>query len=278
MIICDSHVHTEFSTDSETKMEDMVTAAINSKLQAITFTDHMDYFFPEKYSWNTPDGMPAFTFDLESYFEKIQSLKEIHKEKIEIRCGVEVGLKNQAQEKNRQLCSNPKLDYVIGSTHLVEDIDPYDSEYWEAFEEKQGLLKYFETTLMNLNSLEDIHIDSLGHLDYIVRYAPSGYKLYSYQAFSDIIDAILQILIERQIALEVNTSGYRNGSSMPNPEEKIIRRYQDMGGELIVFGSDAHTTDRLAKDFDRAEKLVRAAGFDHYVTFRQRKPVYHSFE
>lgn len=277
MIYYDSHVHTSFSTDSETPMENMVIQGIRNGLKGLTFTDHMDYHFPKKYNWDTKGGQAPFTFDINSYFSCITELKKSYKNQIDLYYGVEIGLKEDACEDNLLLSQNETLDYIIGSTHLVDDIDPYYPEYWESFEEKKGLRKYFETTYDNLQNLGDIHIDTLGHLDYIVRYSPSGYNLYSYQMFSDIIDEILKFIIEKGISLEVNTSGYKNGGPMPNPNEDIIRRYRDMGGELITFGSDAHTTDLLSKRFEDAEKIAKNTGYDFYTTFINHKPVFHKF-
>lgn len=277
MITYDSHVHTSFSTDSDTPMESMVLQGIENGLEGITFTDHMDYHFPLKYNWGKADGGAPFTFDVERYFSAISELKKKYEDKIALYYGVEIGLKKDAWEENRILSQNKVFDYIIGSIHLVNDIDPYYPEYWETFEEKEGILRYFETTYQNLNELGDVHIDALGHLDYIVRYSPSGYKKYSYQMFSDIIDEILRILVQKEISLEINTSGYKNGSPMPNPHEDIIRRYKDMGGQWITFGSDAHTTDLLSKRFADAGKLAKNTGFDSYTTFINHKPVFHKF-
>lgn len=46
MVRYDAHMHTQFSTDSEEPMEQMVLASIQRGLSGITFTDHMDYNFP----------------------------------------------------------------------------------------------------------------------------------------------------------------------------------------------------------------------------------------
>lgn len=278
MIAYDSHVHTSFSTDSGTPMEHMVLQGIQNGLEGITFTDHMDYHFPLTYDKRqTPDDMPPFTFDVDRYLSCLSGLKEKYHEKIDLFYGVEIGLKKDAWEENVALSRNPSFDYIIGSIHLVDDIDPYYPEYWESFEEKKGLLRYFETTYENLRSLGDFKIDTLGHLDYIVRYSPSGYKLYSYHLFSDIIDEILKLLIGQEISLEINTSGYKNGGPMPNPCEDIIHRYKELGGERITFGSDAHTTDLLSGRFADAEKIAKNTGFRHYTTFVKRKPVFHTF-
>lgn len=278
MITYDAHVHTSFSTDSKTPMEHMVRQGIQNGLEGITFTDHMDYHFPLTYSnWKSEDGLPPFTFDVERYLACLSELKEKYRGKIELFRGVEIGLKEDAWKENLELSRNPSFDYVIGSIHLVDDMDPYYPEYWEAWDEKKGLLRYFETTYENVRSLGELHIDTLGHLDYIVRYSPSGYELYSYRLFSDIIDEILKLLIEKEISLEINTSGYKNGGPMPNPGEEVLHRYKELGGERITFGSDAHTPELLSGRFADAEKIAKNTGFRRYTTFVERKPVFHTF-
>ena len=47
MIRSDNHVHTSFSTDSDTPMEQMVLKGIELDLSSICFTDHIDYDFPD---------------------------------------------------------------------------------------------------------------------------------------------------------------------------------------------------------------------------------------
>lgn len=72
-------------------------------------------------------------------------------------------------------------------------------------------------------------------------------RYYSYERFSQEIDAILQYLISHQIALEVNTAGLRM-LGFTNPHPDVIRRYREMGGELITVGSDGHVPEYLAMD------------------------------
>ena len=50
MVQYDAHMHTQFSTDSEEPMENMIRESIRRKLCGITFTDHMDYRFPKNRS------------------------------------------------------------------------------------------------------------------------------------------------------------------------------------------------------------------------------------
>lgn len=287
MIYYDSHVHTSFSTDSQTPMEEMVQKAVANGLHGITFTDHMDYYFPLTYDWDCTDT-PPFTFDLEPYLAQADRLRKAYRNRIRICSGVELGLKKDAKEKNIRLCQDERLDFIIGSIHLVDDTDPYYPEYWEMFGEKEGIRKYFETVWDNLQDASSfcpdradcgetrIQIDTLGHLDYIVRYTPSGQRPDAFRLFPDRIDEILRLMIARGISLEINTSGYKNGGMMPNPNESIIRRYRELGGEQITFGSDAHTPELLSGRFQDAAVLARNAGFHYYTTFTGHKPVFHA--
>lgn len=276
MIDHDSHVHTAFSTDSDEPMEQMVKQAVRAGLHGITFTDHMDYNFPQAFNQDDTDPAP-FTFDLEQYLAQIGRLEKIYGSQVRIYRGVELGLKRDAVERNMALSRDSRLDYIIGSIHLVDDIDPYFPQYWDTFGEKAGITAYFETALQNVQDAR-VPIDTFGHLDYIVRYAPSGNRFYSYRMYAELIDEILRVIVTRGISLEVNTSGYKNGGTMPNPNEDIIRRYRELGGESVTFGSDAHTAGLLAARFADAETIVRNAGFDHYVTFTGHKPTFHKFE
>ncbi len=56
----------------------------------------------------------------------------------------------------------------------------------------------------------------------------------------------------------------------PLPNLTILRWYRALGGEVLVFGSDAHTPQRLADDFATARTLALAAGFTRLARFERR--------
>ena len=47
------------------------------------------------------------------------------------------------------------------------------------------------------------------------------------------------MIIENGKGIEVNTAGLKYGMSDPNPHHEIIKRYMELGGEIITIGSDA---------------------------------------
>ena len=55
----------------------------------------------------------------------------------------------------------------------------------------------------------------------------------------------------------------------------ILKKYREMGGEIITIGSDAHETGYLADGFDRAAEVLKECGFKYYTTFEKRVAEYH---
>ena len=119
--------------------------------------------------------------------------------------------------------------------------------------------------------------DVYGHIDYVVRYGPNKNQFYSYKKFSDIIDEILKKIISTGHGIEINTAGFKYRLGHPNPTEDIIKRYHELGGEIITIGSDGHKPEHLAYDFNKIPALLNSCGFDYYTVFEGRKPVNISF-
>ena len=91
----------------------------------------------------------------------------------------------------------------------------------------------------------------------------------------------MRYIIKKDIALEVNTSGIhrskRTGVRYPNPHPSLIKRYSELGGQLISIGSDAHEPGALAAEFDNVAEFLTDIGFTEYVTYKNRQPVFHMF-
>lgn len=258
-MIADCHMHTEFSTDSETRVEDQVEQAIRLGMNHICITDHMDMDYPGG----------EFQLDTDRYVEKILEVKEKYKDKIDISLGVEVGLQEHLKDRLNKYIESYPFDFVIGSMHLIYGEDPYDKQIFRRVGDEAAYREYFRATLSNVKDAPAIQ--TLGHLDYVVRYGLEKEKKYSYAKFSQEIDEILKCLIEKGIALEVNTAGLRI-LSFTNPHPDVIRRYRELGGEMITIGSDGHTPDVLGYGFSEIPELVKSCGFRYYTVFHEKKP------
>lgn len=268
MISADYHMHTSFSTDSETPLRNMVDVAMRKGLQMICITDHLDADFPIKEDL----GEDAFQLDLECYIPAVSEIREEYRGKIEVRTGVELGLQKHLGERYSQLTNEFPFDFVIGSLHLIRGMDPY---YGEIFLGRNDRDVYEEAFIETYECIKKVKcFDVLGHLDYVVRYGKEKEKEYSYSAFSDIIDEILKVLIYDGKGIELNMAGLKYGLSSPNPNKEILSRYKELGGEIITVGSDAHKTEHVGYKFELAEEILKDCGFQYYTEFDKRKTVF----
>ena len=260
----DSHVHTAFSSDSDTPVRDQIERAIALGMKALYITDHQDFDFPED-----TYGM-SFQFDTASYMNKLEQYKEEYKDRIDLRFGVELGLMATLKERLEAYTEAWPFDYVIGSVHLVRMTDPYYPEFYEGRSSTDAYLEYFETTLENVK----LHncMDALGHLDYVVRYGPDTPAGYPDHRFDEIIDEILRTIIAKGIALECNTAGLKYGLGFSNPHGNVIRRYLELGGEMITLGSDSHLTEHLGYAFTDIGAFLKDCGVKYQTVFVNRKP------
>ena len=87
-------------------------------------------------------------------------------------------------------------------------------------------------------------------------------------------EPIFRALIERGIALEINTAAIRKGKmTVPDPGIDLLKFYRALGGELLSVGSDAHVATDLGANFDDACALAKEAGFGYLTTFRNRQKI-----
>ena len=256
----DTHMHCRFSGDSTADPDKMALSAIKKGLDGICFTDHIDWDYP---------GPTPFSFDPAAYFETISSLRQQYQTKINIHIGVELGLQPHLKERYETFTGKWDFDQVIASSHVVHGYDPYYPEFYDGKTEDQAYLEYFESILENLSVFRDF--DVYGHIDYVVRYGPNKNKNYSYHKFQDVIDEILRTLITMGKGIEINMAGFKYGLSHPNPTEEILKRYRQMGGEILTTGADAHLPEHVAYDYNRLKDLLLAAGFSYYTVFEKRK-------
>jgi len=268
MIKIDSHLHTKFSTDSDAEPYEYIKKAKKLGLESICFTDHNDFDFPLE------DGKEVFLLDFKSYLDYMLNLREELRGKFDLRIGLEQGLMKSVAKRVDEFDKDKKLDFIIGSSHLVDGKDPYYESFWKDKEEKEVIRRYYETIIENIKSCNNF--DVYGHLDYVIRYAPTKDKNYNWRDYYDYFHEILSLLINKGKGIEVNTAGLKAGLKNPNPSIDIVKMYKELGGEILTVGSDAHEPKYLSFEFKRVEEMLKAAGIKYYCGFRARKAEFFS--
>jgi len=223
-----------------------------------------------------------FECDSQSIDESIQAIKQSLFEaelanttygmQVRVTKGIELGQPYAHPDVAEKALSLGKFDFVIGSVHGITDGTDL------------CLLDFNRPDIVITEVLEDYYkccvklaqwngFDSLAHLGYPERYIWGKCRIpVNIEPYRDLIDEVLNTLIDNGKALEINTSGLRTiGKTIP--DMSIVKRYRELGGELITLGSDAHYAEHLAYGFDDTMDQLLKLGFRYFTVYRNREPL-----
>lgn len=262
----DYHMHTYYSTDSNAPMKSMIRSAIEKGMTEIALTDHVDFDFPGDYT----KGEAPFMVDYHQYLQEFLPLREQYSDQINILLGVEIGLQPHLAPQIEKLLSDFPYDFVIGSIHTVNGQDVYLPDFHEGKTQNETYEEYFRYAFdcAKLHSCYDV----FGHLDYINRYGKYDTNNLYYEDYRELIDEILLTLISSGKGLEINTSGYRYGLSQTHPQASILKRYHELGGEILTVGSDAHRSQDIGEYFPLVKEMLENIGIRYLTRFDKRMP------
>lgn len=281
------HAHTEFSDDSDYPIEQLVLDAIDCGLEELCVTDHVDYGVKpdvgEEPIVRPCDGEVVWNVDYDRYFPRIRELRERYADRIRLRAGLEFGIQMHTRPQFQALFDawGPKgakaeaagqcLDFVLLSVHQVDDL-----EFWTGdFQRGRTQAEYNDLYYQELNDLvhswDDYSV--LAHLDLIQRYDPAGF--YPYEREADLIDEILRRVIETGHGIEVNTSSFQYELPDLQPSTPILRRYLELGGEILTIGPDSHAPEWIDSHLLEVQDRLRDLGFRWLTTYERMVPTQH---
>jgi histidinol-phosphatase (PHP family) len=246
----DTHLHTNFSCDSRMDCNEAIGAAQKLGI-GIIITEHLDLDYPEN-----PE---EFVFDFNEYFSLLGPLR---KEK-ELLLGLELGLRAECAEKNRQIIKGWPFDEIIGSIHVVDGMDIYSPAYTKSSEKKSSYGRYLAVMAECVRDFDDF--DTLGHVDYVCRYAAYGDPELYLDDFCEEWSAVCAELLRKEKTLEINTRRFDKKEAVA-ALFPLYRRYRELGGKYVTLGSDAHRAENVGRGIAAAWGMAESIGL---------KPVYY---
>lgn len=270
MKLFDLHNHSEFSFDSKgSTVLKTALAAREKGLGGFAVTDHFEYYSPavkEKLAEKEPE-----TFDVSAQQAAIDKAR-LEVPGIEIFKGIEVGLCSVRHDDIRAFLAPLEFDQITVSVHNLDDMTPFMKDYYIGKTWREAYGRYLEYLYQEMVWFEDF--DVMGHYDYVTRYPDYGQVDMLYRDFPDLFDAIFKYLIENGKALEINTKSYQLYKGRhPQLDENVLRRYRDMGGEIVAFGSDSHDSSLVGLDFEKYAAILRSCGFRYLAHYSNRRLV-----
>ena len=267
--LTDNHIHSTISTDAHNTMTEMALASYEKGVRALCFTDHCDL---DHFKTGIPDPQ---CFDMRDEMnEMFAQAKRAVPSDMELFLGLELGEGNHDVDRMREIASSPELDFILGSLHnLSGEKDFYEMEFPDSAYCREVLERYMDE-LIELAALP--YFDVMAHIGYPVRYMRrrcDPQMKFGMRDYGDRLDVLLKILIQNGKGLEINCSGLRDEYMLETmPETEVLRRYRELGGEIITVGSDAHRVSDAGSYLRDGFEILRNLNYKYVTIFRNRKP------
>ncbi len=269
--LVDCHNHSTLSHDGCDEPIRMAERACGLGIKHFALTDHIEINKFDK--WD-------FAGAVEKSYGVYLEIKERFEGRMNVYYGAELGQALSDPVLTDRILSEHDYDFVLGSTHGTKSY-PYLNKVPDTDEDRRRCLReYFEDELA---LAEWGRFCSLSHLTFPLRFLTvdisrpelkPGWREVDMTEFDGIINKILEVIISKDIALEVNSSGIRKGLGVPMPDAEYISRYRTMGGKLVTVGSDAHRVADVGAGIPEVMTLLKEIGFSEICVFKKKNPTF----
>ena len=254
-MLFDTHMHCEFSCDSEMTLVQAIATAQKQGIGMIV-TEHWDYDYP-----TNPD---EFLFDLDAYFKNFAPYRSAT-----VLRGIEIGMQRHTAAKDELVAVGRDFDYVLASIHCMGKKDIYEPVCYVGRERQEVVEEFLDDTIYCLETHDNF--DAFAHIDYICRYWPySGAEAHlRLEDDPAKYDKIFKLLIAGNKPIEINTRRLEDEEAI-KALIPLYQRYAALGGKYCTLGSDAHYVEHVGRRLEPALEIAKVAGLKP-VYFRERK-------
>lgn len=249
--LADFHIHPNYSIDASGTIRQYCDRALEIGLYSICFTTHYDAN-PRRVEqdgyWKYKDRRTRMSDELlESYLKEIERAQAYFRPfGLHVYRGIEMDYFPGVESEAERIRGLFDFDFIIGSAHCLDDIAISDKREAPTYFAHKSLSRMADDYFALLQEAASYPgFDSLGHLDYYVRYGREYY--------GDDIDRIelerflpaLDALKRRDAGIEINTSQYKRGLQAFHPRKEILELAIRSGVRIASVGSDSHRPEQL---------------------------------
>lgn len=259
----DLHTHHARCGHAEGNLRDYVEAAVEAGLDTIGFSDHSPFFAEPEDHHKPWVAMAKSQFP--GYLAEAAALREEYRGRIRVLIGVESDFFPEHIGLYRSVYAGVELDYVIGSVHVLGDLDIFAPQRWENASDELLLREKERYCDLVAQSARSGAFDILGHIDALRGNCPRIGAIPT-----PAVDRMLRAIVDADVLVEVNTSGGTKACKGWYPAPDVLERARHFGVKL-TFGSDAHVPGRVAEDFERVREHLRGIGYREWYVVEQRR-------
>ena len=257
-ILYDSHMHTPLCKHARGKPTAYAETAVKLGLKGITFTCHN----PGPKGWSERVRMSLD--QLGDYVNMVEQARWQYDGKLNVQLGLESDYIPGIEPFLKKLHKQADFQFILGSVH--PQLPYYKETYYKNGDDTAYARGYFEHLAM---AAESGLFDCLSHPDLIKNSMPDTWQV------SDLLGDIchsLDRIAKTGVAMELNTSGIHKRYKEMNPGRNILAEMFQRNIP-VVLGSDAHSPNRVAADFEDALETLADVGYTHithYINHQQR--------
>lgn len=266
------HTHSQYC-DGKEELSDYVESAIAKGFAVLGFSGHAP--LPFNTEWNIKAE------SLADYFDEIEQLQNIYKDKIQIYKSLEIDFVKDLTGINT--FKQHKLDYTIGSIHFVGSFE--NGEYFgidhtvEKFE--KGLKDIFLDDVKELvffyykkvkEMISSGRPDVIGHFDIIKKFNKNNrFFDENQQWYREIVYDCLEHVAKNKCIVEVNTRGVLKKLCNDFYPSKWILQRCKLLNIPVMFSADAHHPLELDHAFPEVATMLKSIGIKEAMVFIDKK-------
>ncbi len=255
----DYHVHTSLCSHAVGSMEQYVRAAVGIGLKEICFLDHLTLHEKGKHLSMAPADVPI-------YFHAARQLAGFYRDRIAVKVGLEVDMDPKYTDDITDIISPFSFDVIGGSIHFINDINIVSSKNADSGREQMDIADICERYLEKIDAMLDADvIDVVCHLDVTKKFGrptPADFE----RKYNEILSKIRN----KNLAVELNTSGLKHGAAEFYPSPRLLALCHEKGIP-VTLGSDAHSPASVGRHYDKAIDMLKTMGYASVAAFTRRQ-------
>lgn len=261
------HSHNNYC-DGSNSLEEYIQSAINQGVIHYGFSSHSPLFFENKWSIKEEN--------LLNYSNEIDLLTQKYSKSIKIFKSLEIDFVPGFSNPSSYFQDLLKLDYQIGSVHLV--VNPNNNLIWfidgprEPY--KKGVDKIFDGCFKAAVQQYYLQVQQMiiqtnptivGHLDKVVMNNQEEYFSVEEQWYQKAVSQTLKTILKNKTIVEVNTRGiYRKKWNETFPSTTILNQcFRE--NIPIVISSDAHHPSEVINEYENTRELLMKIGYRYQM-------------
>lgn len=284
----DSHVHLQPHGEkppvTRERIEQYLEVARRRGVEQVAFTEHL-FRFEEAYRllygwWDADRDHPQLRATTAAYWrdhvsmsvaDYVRTVEEAKSAGLPVLLGLEMDWLTGRADELRAFLEPYAWDIVLGSVHWIgawgfdsASREP-DAAEWR-LRDIDGVYADYAALLRELASAGLCDVLAHSDLPKIFGHRPTS--------LTPLHDAIVEAAQAGGCAVEMNSHGWNKPCAEAYPAPPVLERAR-AAGLPITLASDAHQPERVGERFDDLAAIAARAGYEEFVSFRERRAVAH---